>query len=92
MGSWLGLAQAQQIVEEAIRQADGMGLRISVAVADEAGGLPDAQAIEALAAADIDTDVAARLLRERPLPERLIDDLRSLALTALLEGHREQAP
>jgi len=39
MGSSLGLTQAQQIVDEAIRQAGTMRLRISVAVADEAGGL-----------------------------------------------------
>jgi glc operon protein GlcG len=33
------LAEAQRIVDEAIRDASGMRLRISVAVADEAGGL-----------------------------------------------------
>lgn len=39
MRSSLGFSQAQQIVDEAIRQARDMKLRISVAVADEAGGL-----------------------------------------------------
>jgi glc operon protein GlcG len=39
MGSSLGFCQAQEIVDEAIRQARDMRLRISVAVADEAGGL-----------------------------------------------------
>src|SRR5215469_15753587 len=39
MASSLGFSQAQTIVNEAIRQARDMKLRISVAVADEAGGL-----------------------------------------------------
>lgn len=39
MGKSLGLSQAQEIVDEAIRQARDMKLLISVAVADEAGGL-----------------------------------------------------
>jgi uncharacterized protein GlcG (DUF336 family) len=39
MGDSLTLSQAQEIVGEAIRQAADMKLRISVAVADEAGGL-----------------------------------------------------
>jgi glc operon protein GlcG len=39
MESWLGLTQARQIVEMALEDASRLGLRISVAVADEAGGL-----------------------------------------------------
>jgi glc operon protein GlcG len=36
---WVGLAVAQQIVDEAIRDARRLEVRISVAVADEAGSL-----------------------------------------------------
>ena len=35
----LGLAAAQQIADQAVREATRLGLRISVAVADEAGAL-----------------------------------------------------
>jgi glc operon protein GlcG len=35
----LGLTVAQQIVDQAVREATGLDLRISVAVADEAGAL-----------------------------------------------------
>jgi len=35
----LGLALAQRMVDAAVRDAHGRGLRVSVAVADEAGGL-----------------------------------------------------
>ena len=40
----LGLAVAQQIVDEAIRDARRLEVRISVAVADEAGSLAAAKA------------------------------------------------
>lgn len=39
MESWLGLTQARQIVEMTLEDASRLGLRISVAVADEAGAL-----------------------------------------------------
>ena len=39
MDSLLGLAEARRMVETALEDASQMGLRISVAVADEAGGL-----------------------------------------------------
>ena len=39
MDSWLGLTEARQIVEMTLEDASRLGLRISVAVADEAGGL-----------------------------------------------------
>ena len=39
MDSWLGLTEARQITEEALNDAGRLGLRISVAVADEAGAL-----------------------------------------------------
>lgn len=59
--------------------------------------LPDQQAIEALAAAEIDSDAAARVVRQRPLPESWTDDLHPTTstqpgqqlreLAALLDGH-----
>jgi glc operon protein GlcG len=39
MDSWLGLTEARQIVEMTLEDASRLGLRISVAVADEAGAL-----------------------------------------------------
>jgi glc operon protein GlcG len=39
MDSWLGLTQARQMVELALEDASRLGVRISVAVADEAGAL-----------------------------------------------------
>jgi len=69
--------------------------------------LPDRQAIECLAAANIDLDAAAHVVSQRPLPESWIKDLQSTTstrssgawgeqflreLTAFLEGHRADAP
>jgi allantoicase len=69
--------------------------------------LPDKHAIECLAAIGIELDVAVDLVRQRPLPQSGIGDLRSTTstqsskerreqalgeLTALLEGHRTDAP
>jgi allantoicase len=54
--------------------------------------LPDQQAIEALEAAGIDSDMAMRVIRQRPLPQSWIDDHQSSpSLSALLEGHRADA-
>jgi glc operon protein GlcG len=39
MDSWLGLTEARQITDEALEDARRLGVRISVAVADEAGAL-----------------------------------------------------
>jgi glc operon protein GlcG len=39
MDSWLGLTEARQIADEALEDARRLGVRISVAVADEAGAL-----------------------------------------------------
>jgi glc operon protein GlcG len=39
MDSWLGLTQARQMVALALEDASRLGVRISVAVADEAGAL-----------------------------------------------------
>ena len=38
-GSWMGLASAQQITAQALAEAGRLGVRISVAVTDEAGVL-----------------------------------------------------
>src|SRR5215469_10991185 len=66
MASSLGFSQAQTIVNEALRQARDMKLRISVAVADEAGGL----------LAFVRMDGAARLSAQT-----CVDKTRSVILT-----------